>query len=235
MKVSIIIPVYNEERTIAKILKKVFLVKLPPRFTKEIVVVNDASSDKTLAILKSHKSKFKLINHFVNLGKGAAIVTGFKHTTGDIILIQDADLEYDPADYIRLLKPLQKSHVQVVYGSRLIDYPLQLYGPKKTPLPFHWLANKVLTALTNFLYGQSVTDMETGYKVIRTNLFRSLNIQARRFDFEPEVTAKILKKGFKIIEVPIEVKPRSYQEGKKIGWKDGLIAIWTLIKFRFID
>ncbi|MDP1743769.1 MAG: glycosyltransferase family 2 protein [Candidatus Amesbacteria bacterium] len=234
MKVSIIIPVYNEERTISKILKKVSLATLPSGFVKEIIVVNDSSRDRTVHEIKKCKIKMVVINHAENLGKGAAIISGLEKALGEIVLIQDADLEYDPEDYQKLLAPFQNNQTQVVYGSRLIDYPLKLFGKHKTPMPIHLLANKFLTFLTNYLYGSSVTDMETCYKVINTKLLKSLNIQAKRFDFEPEVTAKILKRGIKIIEIPIKVKPRSYQEGKKIGWRDGLIAIWTLIKYRFV-
>lgn len=231
MKVSIIIPVFNEQATIRQILQKVREAKLPAGFSKEIVIVNDASSDKTLSILNS--MKVETISHKYNMGKGAAIVTGAKKAAGDLILIQDADLEYDPQDYVRLLAPFKDKSCSVVYGSRLMDYPLVLWGQNKTPLPFHWLANKMLTFLTNILYGNSVTDMETCYKIFRKSVFNSLNIQAKRFDFEPEVTAKILKMGIKIIEIPIKVKPRDYKQGKKIGWRDGLMAIWTLVKYRF--
>ncbi|KKU80296.1 MAG: Glycosyl transferase family 2 [Candidatus Amesbacteria bacterium GW2011_GWA2_47_70] len=196
MKVSIIIPVYNEEKTISAILEKVRQSKLPAGFTKEIIVVDDASTDSTLKKIKNLnlKLKLRLITHSVNRGKGAAILTGLSKSTGDLVLIQDADLEYDPADYVRLLEPFKNKNVQVVYGSRLLNYPLKLFGKHKTPMPIHLIANKFLTHLTNFLYGHKVTDMETCYKVMR-----------------------------------------SYAQGKKIGWQDGLIAIWTLIKYRFVD
>jgi len=232
MKVSIIIPVFNEQATIYEIVTKVKVAKLPVGFSREIIVVDDASTDKTRAILK--KMKIQTILHRFNRGKGAAIVTGVSKSKGDLILIQDADLEYNPQDYIRLLTPFKDKNCLVVYGSRLMDYPLVLFGHNKTPLPFHWLANKFLTLLTNVLYGNSVTDMETCYKVFRSSIFKSLNIQAKRFDFEPEVTAKILRRGIKILEIPIKVKPRDYTQGKKIGWQDGLVAIWTLFKYRFV-
>ena len=236
MKVSIIIPVYNEEKTISAILEKVRQSKLPAGFTKEIIVVDDASTDSTLKKIKNLnlKLKLRLITHSVNRGKGAAILTGLSKSTGDLVLIQDADLEYDPADYVRLLEPFKNKNVQVVYGSRLLNYPLKLFGKHKTPMPIHLIANKFLTHLTNFLYGHKVTDMETCYKVMNRKLMVSLSVKANRFDFEPEITAKILKKGISIVEVPIKVKPRSYAQGKKIGWPDGLIAIWTLIKYRFV-
>ena len=233
MIVTIIIPVYNEQNTIRRIIEKVKLAKLPPGFSRELIVVNDASSDKTSSIIKS--LKIKTIDHGCNQGKGAAIITGVSKARGDLLLIQDADLEYNPQDYIRLLAPFQNNDVSVVYGSRLVNYPLVLWGENKTPMPIHWMANKFLTLLTNLLYGNSVTDMETGYKVIRAHLFKSLNIQAKKFDFEPEVTAKILKRKIRIHEIPIKVEPRSYADGKKIGWKDGLSAVWTLFKYRFAD
>lgn len=233
MKVSIIIPVYNEYNTISQLLKRVFAASLPSGFTKEIIVVNDASTDSTLKFIP--KSKCKLISHPRNLGKGAAIRTGLNHATGDVVLIQDADLEYNPKDYSKLLKPFANTNVQAVYGSRLINYPLRLFSPGKTPMPLHWLANHLLTLLTNILFNQPVTDMETCYKAIRRDVFLSLNLKSNRFDIEPEITAKLLKRGIKIHEIPIQIKPRSYAEGKKIGWRDGLVAIWTLLKYRFVD
>ncbi len=235
MKVSIIVPVYNEEKTVSKILGKISKTKLPQGFSKEIIIINDASTDGTAKEIKKSEIKMVLINHNKNFGKGAAIIAGLAKSTGDLVLIQDADLEYDPADYVRLLKPFKSKNVQVVYGSRLINYPFKLFGKHKTPMPTHLVANKFLTFLTNCLYGSSVTDMETCYKVIDRKLMVSLRLVANRFDFEPEITAKILKKDVKIIEIPIKVKPRSYAQGKKIGWRDGLIAIWTLIKYRFVD
>ena len=235
MKVSIIIPVYNEEKTIAQILRRVFSAALPSNMTREVIVVNDASTDSTLKKIKNLKLKLRLITHSVNRGKGAAVISGLAKSSGDIILIQDADLEYNPKYYVSFLRPFTVSNAQVVYGSRLVNYPLQLFGQNKTPMPIHLIANRLLTFLTNLLYGVSVTDMETGYKAVSAQLVRSLKLKSKRFDLEPEITAKILKKGISIVEVPIKVKPRSYAQGKKIGWQDGLIAIWTLIKYRFVD
>ena len=152
-----------------------------------------------------------------------------------MVLIQDADLEYDPHDYFQILKHFSDPSVKAVYGSRLTNYPLNLFGPNKTPMPVHLVANRFLTFLRNILYGSSLTDMETCYKAIDRDLLMSLHLQAKRFDFEPEVTAKILKKGTKITEVPIKVSPRSYDQGKKIGWRDGLSAVLTLLRYRFTD
>jgi dolichol-phosphate mannosyltransferase len=234
MKLSIIVPVYNEEETVAKLLDKVRSQKLPRGIGKEVIVVNDASEDKS----KEQISKIggvRVIHHKKNKGKGVAIRTGLAKAKGDIILIQDADLEYNPSDYPRLLKPILSGHAKVVYGSRLKDYPVRIFGKKRTPLISHYIGNKFLTFITNLLYSNGLTDMETCYKVFRKEALKGIKIKAKRFDFEPEITAKILKKGLKIYEVPIKVRLRGYDEGKKISWKDGFIALWTLIKYRLTD
>jgi len=254
MKLTIIIPVYNEEKTISEIIRQVNLVKLTGGLEKEIVVVDDASTDNSKLEVQSALraggspsgpeaepgaklkiKNLKLIEHKTNQGKGAAVVAGIKKSTGDIILIQDADLEYDPNDYPRLLKPILGGKTEVVYGSRLKNYPLRITGKNKTPLITHFLGNKLLTFITNSLYGNGLTDMETCYKVFKREVLKGIKIKAKRFDFEPEFTAKIMKKGIKIHEVPIKVKPRGYEEGKKITWIDGFIAVWTLLKYRFVD
>lgn len=238
MKLSIIIPVYNEEKTIKQILTRVIKAKLQSGIEKEIIVVDDGSTDKTLRVLsefKIQKLKFKFLRHNKNQGKGVAVRTGLKYTTGDFIIIQDADLEYDPNDYKRLLIPILEKKAEVVYGNRFEDYPLKIWGEDKTILPTHWVGNMILTLVTNLLYGSNLRDMESGYKLFSKKVLDKIDLKARRFEFEPEITAKILKRGYKIIEVPITVSPRTYKEGKKIGWKDGVIAIWTLIKYRFVD
>lgn len=233
-KLSVIIPVYNEEATIREILKRVRNVKLRSRLVKEIIVIDDSSKDKSLEILKNIKG-IKLFRHKVNKGKGAAVRTGMLEAKGDILLIQDADLEYNPKDYNKLILPILKGKTKVVYGTRLKNYPFKLFGSGRTPLFTHYLGNKFLTLVTNFFYGEGLTDMETCYKVFTRDVIDGMILNSNRFEFEPEFTAKILKRGYKIHEVPIRVKPRGYDEGKKITWKDGFIAVWTLIKYRFVD
>lgn len=233
MKLSIIIPTFNEEKTIETILRKVNEVRLPNTLTREIIVVDDCSTDNTPKILSKLKNiRFKYLRHDKNLGKGSAIRNALKIAKGDYIIIQDADLEYNPEDYSRLFEPILKGKASVVYGTRLTNYPLRLWGKNKTVLPFHLIANKALTALTSFLYGSNLTDMETCYKLIKGEVLQKISLKSQRFDFEPEVTAKILKLNIPIVEVPIVVKPRTYKEGKKISWKDGLVAVWILIKYR---
>ncbi len=242
MKLSIIIPVYNEERTINELLNTVKSIHLPKNLEKEIIVVDDGSTDNTEKALSKFKlpfgdpnSKLKILKHEKNKGKGAAVRTGISHAVGELIVIQDADLEYNPANYSILLEPILQKKAEVVYGTRLVDYPLQFWGKGKTVLPFHLIANKFLTFLTNVLYGSHLTDMETGYKLFRTNTLKKISITANGFEFEPEVTLKLLKLKIPIVEVPIKVTPRTYKEGKKISWVDGVWAIWTLFKYRFVD
>lgn len=236
MKLSIIIPVYNEERTIEQILTRVIRAKLQSGIKKEIIVVDDGSTDNSKFKIQNLKLiGLKKVIHDQNRGKGAAVRSGLKVATGEYIIIQDADLEYDPDDYKRLLIPILEKKAEVVYGNRFEDYPLKIWGEDKTILPTHWVGNMILTLVTNLLYGSNLRDMESGYKLFSKKVLDKIDLKARRFEFEPEITAKILKRGYKIIEVPITASPRTYKEGKKIGWKDGVIAIWTLIKYRFVD
>lgn len=233
MLISIIIPVYNEEETVALLIQKVKSVKISG-YSKEIVVINDGSTDTTDQILTKING-ISVIKHNKNKGKGASVRDGINNSSGDVILIQDADLEYDPNDYQRLIKPIRSGESKVVYGSRLRDQKLILFGDSKTPLPIHFVVNKILSALTRFLYGGTVSDMETCYKVFTREAIKNIDINADRFDFEPEITAKILKKGLVVHEVTIKVKPRGYKDGKKISWRDGIMAVWTLVKYRFVD
>lgn len=234
MKLSIIIPVYNEEKTIGRILEIIRKLKLPAKLGKEIIVVDDGSVDSTAEIVKQKKD-FKYIRHSLNLGKGAAVRTGLENASGDLFIIQDADLEYNPEDFPNLLTPILRKETQVVYGTRLTNYPLKFWGDKKTILPLHLVANRFLTALTNILYGSNLTDMETGYKVFTKKALEGIKLKSNKFDIEAEITAKFLKKRIKIKEVPITTSPRTYQEGKKIGTADGFWAIWTLIKCRMTN
>ena len=195
-------------------------------------MVEDCSSDSTRQILKNMDDKsLKILFNKKNMGKGASIRAGMKNATGNIILVQDADLEYDPSEYKKLLKPIIDGRAEVVYGSRLQSIKRNLKNMYKV----HYIGNIFLTKMTNLLYNAGITDMETGYKVFKRNVAENINLRATRFDFEPEITAKIIKKGYKIYEVPIEFKGRKFEEGKKITWIDGLKALFYLIKYRFID
>ena len=228
VKLSVIIPVYNERATIREILNRVRAVDVG--MEKEIIVVDDGSTDGTRELLREEEARgdILLVFHERNQGKGAAVRTGIERASGDIILIQDADLEYDPRDYPQLLQPLIEGKASVVYGSRFL-------GPRKAMLFWHALGNKFLTLVTNILYDSILSDMETGYKAFRAEVIKGIPLRSRRFEFEPEVTAKILKRGHRIYEVPISYTGREYHEGKKITWRDGFIALWTLIKYRFVD
>jgi len=224
---TVIIPVFNEAGTITEIIKRVANTGM----VTEIVVVDDGSTDGTRDILKhlQKQKKIMLVLHEKNQGKGAAIRSGLAHASGDLVLIQDADLEYDPRDYPALLQPINEGLADVVYGSRFLG------GPRRPILFWNMVANRILTLTTNILYNNILTDMETGYKLFKREVLSGIRIRARRFDFEPEFTAKILKKKVRIYEVPIRFTPRFYEEGKKIKLKDAFEAMWTLIKYRFVD
>ena len=227
MKLSVVIPVYNEVDNIQEIINRVQNQNL----ATEIVVVDDGSKDGTRDILKTLDGKegVRVILHEVNQGKGAAVVTGLKAALGDILLIQDADLEYDPRDYPKLLQPINEGLAEVVYGSRFLG------AAHRVTMFWHMIANRLLTFMTNILYNTSLTDMETGYKVFRREVIEGMNIRSKRFDFEPEFTAKILKRNHRIFEVPITFNPRDYSQGKKIKLHDAFAAVWTLLKYRFVD
>ena len=227
MKLSVLIPVYNEMENIREILRRVQATKL----AKEIIVVDDGSSDGTREVLKklNGRNKVRVILHERNLGKGAALVTGMKEAKGDVLLIQDADLEYDPRDYPALLQPIEEGLADVVYGSRFLG------GPHRVTMFWHLVANQLLTLMTNVLYNTILTDMETGYKVFRKKVVENMTLRAKRFDFEPEFTAKVLKRNYRIFEVPISFNPRDYSQGKKIQLRDAFEAVWTLLKYRVMD
>ena len=225
MKVSVVVPVFNEEKTIETIDRKIRATGIP----SEIIYVNDGSTDASAAILAllATKENTRLVSHAINKGKGSALRSGVESATGEVVILQDADLEYDPREYANLLAPFADHSVQIVFGARFMQAtPHAFYLP-------HYLANKILTFLTNLLFGSHLNDMETGYKVFRKRIFDELNITATGFEFEPEFTAKVLLRGYHIHEVPISFNPRNYQQGKKIKFKDALKAVWTLIRIRF--
>jgi glycosyltransferase involved in cell wall biosynthesis len=230
MNISILIPVYNEAKTILEIIRRVQAVETAKEIL-EILVIDDGSTDGTREVLEDidGKGNVRVILHEHNQGKGAAVRTGFREAVGDLILIQDADLEYDPRDYEMLLKPIREDIADVVYGSRFLG------GPRRPILFWNMVANKILTLITNVLYNNILTDMETGYKVFRREIIQSIPLHANRFDIEPEVTAKLLKRKVRIFEVPITFNPRDYADGKKIKAKDAFQAVWTLFKYRFVD
>jgi len=227
MKLSIIIPVFNEIENIQEILKRVKAQQV----AEEIIVVDDGSRDGTRDLLKTLDGKdgVRVILHERNQGKGAAVRTGMRAALGDILLIQDADLEYDPRDIPSLLQPIQEGVADVVYGSRFLG------KAHRVTMFWHLVANKLLTLMTNILYNTILTDMETGYKVFRREILNGMTLRANSFDFEPEFTAKILKRHLRIFEAPITFNPRDYTQGKKIKLKDAFQAVWTLLKYRFVE
>jgi glycosyltransferase involved in cell wall biosynthesis len=239
-------PVFNERATIEEIVQRVRGVNLTVdvngthpaleshvTLEREIVIIDDGSSDGTREVLDAWRAEghddLKIIFHEVNGGKGAALRTGFEHATGDILIIQDADLEYDPRDYVKVLAPILEGRAPVVYGSRFLG------GPRSAMSLTHTMGNKLLTVVTNVLYGTSLSDMETCYKCFRRDVIAGMPLRSRRFEIEPELTAKILKRGFIIFEVPISYNGRDFHEGKKITWRDGFTAMRTLVKYRFVD
>lgn len=230
MTLSIIVPVFNEKKTIFEILNRIEQVDLAPLgFEKEIIIIDDDSTNGTREILARLAAKYKIIYHAKNQGKGAAIRAGLKEVSGDYVIIQDADLEYDPKDYRKLLELALKNDAEVVYGSRHAN------PENKFSHPSYYLGGILLNWATNLLYGTKITDESTCYKLFKTETIKSIPLKCQKFEFCPEVTAKIAKRGIKIYEVPINYYPRHIVEGKKIRWKDGAVALWTLIKYKFID
>jgi glycosyltransferase involved in cell wall biosynthesis len=237
MKLSIIIPVFNEEKTISRVLEKIAQLKIPG-VEKEAIVIDDGSTDATASEIRNSKLEIrniKFFQHNKNMGKGFAVRTGIKNATGDYIIIQDADLEYDVNDIPRLIAEI-KSKKDVIYGTRLKRFPNLGDEESRPQFLAHYLGNRFLSLVTSILYGQWITDMETCYKLFPRSQVRDIRLKSRGFDFEPEITSKLIKKGLKIREIPIKTKPRGYEEGKKLNTiRDGTIALWTLIKYRFID
>jgi len=227
VKLSIIIPVFNEYETICELIRRVDAVQLD----KEIIIVDDGSTDGSRDLLNKYEGRdgFKVVYQSKNMGKGRSLRTGFEKAEGEIIIIQDADLEYNPKDYPILLEPILDGRADVVYGSRFLG------GPHRVLFFWHYLGNRFLTTLSNMLTNINLTDMETGYKVFRRSVLDSISLRCNRFGFEPEFTAKIARNKFIIYEVPISYAGRDYSAGKKINWKDGVAAIWFIVRFRFFS
>jgi glycosyltransferase involved in cell wall biosynthesis len=226
-KLSVIIPVYNEEKTLEEIVRRVQEAPFP--LEKELLIVNDASTDGTRTILERLEGgNVRVFHHPVNRGKGAGIRTAQPHVSGDLVVIQDADLEYYPEEYTLLAQPILDGRADVTYGTRFL-------GPHRVFLYWHYLGNQFLTWVTNVLYNTMLSDMETCFKMMRAEIFRSLPLRSQRFGIEPELTAKIFKRGYKVYEIPISYNGRGYEEGKKITWRDGVSALWCLIRYRFGD
>jgi len=232
-KLSVVIPVYNEEKTVEELLQRVEAAPLPEGVEREIVVVEDGSSDGTRDLLRrlvaDDESRFRLVEHARNRGKGAAIRSGFKEVSGEIVLIQDADLEYDPREYPRLLAPILSGDADVVFGSRFTG------GPHRVLFYWHYLGNRFLTTLSNMFTDLNLSDMETCYKVFRREVLAGLELKSERFGIEPELTAKVAKRRARIFEVPISYHGRTYAEGKKIGWRDGFSAIWAILRYNLFS
>ena len=228
-KLSVIVPIYNERTTVVEVLRRMRAVELPDGIDREIIMVDDGSTDGTRDVLRQlEDSTVRVILHATNRGKGAAVRTGLAVASGDYVLIQDADLEYDPEDWPKLIAPVQRGRARAVYGSRFT-------GERRNMLFLHWVGNRMLSLVTNVLYNTTLSDMETCYKLVDRSLLLELGLRSDRFDIEPEITAKILKRRIRIYEVPISYTGREFDEGKKITWRDGFAALWALAKFRFGD
>jgi glycosyltransferase involved in cell wall biosynthesis len=228
-KLSVIVPVFNERNTVVEVVRRMRAVELPDGIEREIIIIDDGSGDGTRDVLRQlGDSTVRILVHEENRGKGAAVRTGLALATGDYVLIQDADLEYDPDDWPKLIAPVIRGRASVVYGSRFT-------GERRNMLLLHWIGNRLLSLVTNVLFNSTLSDMETCYKLVDRKLLVDLGLRSDRFDIEPEITAKILKRGIRIYEVPISYMGREFDEGKKITWRDGFAALWTLVKFRLGD
>ena len=233
-KLSIIIPVYNEKNTIKKIIKKVEDVNLL-NCDKEIILVDDFSTDGSREALKNLKGNYVKIFQKKNMGKGAALKAGINAATGNVVVFQDADLEYDPNDFRKLLKPILERKTDVAFGSRFEKEDPKAWKEKTPMHPMHWIGNKGLNLIFNTLYGTKLTDVEPCYKMFKRSVFDGVNVKSNRFEYDIELMCKLVKKGHRIVQMPINYHPRKFEEGKKINWKDGLIAGWVMVKFRFMD
>ncbi len=228
-KLSIVIPVYNERNTVVEIVRRVRQVELPGSLDREVIIVDDGSTDGTREVLDQLRdSTVRIIKNPTNRGKGHALRTGFAAATGELVIVQDADLEYDPEDYPRLINPVLRGKARVVYGSRFT-------GERRNMLFLHWVGNRFLSLMTNVLYNSTLSDMETCYKLFDRELLMTLDLESDSFEIEAEVTAKLLKRRVRIYEVPISYAGREFDEGKKITWRDGITALWTLLKYRVRD
>jgi glycosyltransferase involved in cell wall biosynthesis len=232
VKLSIIIPVYNEAKTIKELLNRINNVDLGS-IKKEIIIVDDFSTDGSREAIKRSDNKYIKIFQTKNMGKGAALKEGIKASTGDFIIFQDADLEYDPNDYNHLLSPLLHKKANISFGTRFVGKDFRLFGKRKTMHSTHWLGNKMLTFAFNVLYGTKLTDVEPCYKLFRNDILKNVNVKTNRFEYDIELMCKLVRKGHKIIQLPIKYHPRRFEEGKKINWKDGVVALWTMVRNRF--
>lgn len=233
MKLSIIIPVYNESGSIAELLNGINAVKLDC-IDKEIIIVDDFSTDGSREIIKNSRGDYVKIFQDKNMGKGSALKKGIEASTGDFTIFQDADLEYTPQDYAKLLTPILEKRTNITLGSRFINERLTILGENKTINPLHWIGNRILTFTFNTLYKQKLSDVEPCYKVFRTELLKKTPVASNRFEYDIELMCKLVKKGERIVQLPIKYNPRTDKEGKKIKWTDGFIALWTIIKYRFV-
>jgi dolichol-phosphate mannosyltransferase len=233
-KISVVIPVYNESRTITDVIGSVKASIARQNLDVEIIVVNDGSKDNSAEIIKTI-SGIIFVNKAKNGGKGSAVKAGFEAARGDILLIQDADLEYNPDDYTAMIEPIVKGETEVTMGSRFLKEKPIFFGKKKSPYLTHYLGNRMIIWLTNLLYWNNATDYEGCYKAFAIKIIRSIPVRSNGFEYDNELVCKILRKGYKIVEVPIEYNPRSYESGKKITWRHGVRMLWAIIKYRFID